>query len=58
MLLNVKIVKMLEGEVKAQEKFKKTLEEQEKNYDVDYSERKADIDASIKFMKDVINNGK
>ena len=58
MLLNVKIVKMLEGEVKAQEKFKKTLEEQEKKYDVDYSERKADIDASIKFMKAVINNAK
>lgn len=58
MLLNVKILKLLETEVKTQEKFKKSLEDQEKNYGADYTEKKTEIEKSIKFMNEVIVNAK
>ena len=54
MLVSKKIKEAIIKEVKTQETLLKQLENQEKNYEVDYSEKKAEIQASIDYYKNII----
>ncbi len=57
MLLSLKIKKVIESEIKAQQTLKKSLELQEANYGVDLSNMKNDIEKVIAYYQDFIKNG-
>lgn len=51
MKASIKIIKTMESEIKSLETLLKTLENREKNYQVDLSQEKAEIKASIDYYK-------
>lgn len=56
MLLSLKIVKAIEQEIKAQEQFIKSLENQEKNYKKDLSDNKVEVQKSIDYYKKILKD--
>lgn len=55
MLVSEKIKKAIESEVKSQKSLLKLLEAHEKNYKVDYSEEKEEINASLNYYDKILN---
>lgn len=55
MLVSEKIKDVIRKEIKSQENLLKFLENQEKNYDKDYSQDKQDIRNSIAYYNKILN---
>ena len=55
MLVSEKIKKAIEAEVKSQKQLLKLLDAQEKNYKVDYSDKKEAINDSLDYYSKILN---
>lgn len=55
MLVSEKIKKSIEIEVKSQKQLLKMLEAQEKNYKVDYADKKEAINQSLEYYSKILN---
>lgn len=57
MLLSEKIKKIITSEIKSQETLLKLLDNQEKNYHEDYSNKKEAINKSLAYYNKVLEEG-
>ena len=55
MLVSEKIKKVIEVEIKSQKQLLKLLDAQEKNYKVDYSDEKENINKSLEYYNKILN---
>lgn len=58
MLVSEKIKKIIKGEIKSQESFLKVLENQEKNYGLQFPKEKEETQKSIDYYKEFLEENK